>query len=98
MRCSSPQNSNIATLCPLVYPLLHYEYHQFSTTQHYHTLGPILYSSKVGEKAMIEEMYTSGEYLEKNPTWHVEESPWKAKQIMRMLNQSGIAPRTICEV
>jgi hypothetical protein len=47
---------------------------------------------------MIEEIYTSGEYLEKNPTWHVEESPWKAKQIMHMINQSGIAPRTICEV
>lgn len=47
---------------------------------------------------MIEEIYTSGEYLEKNPTWHVEESPWKAKQIMRLIKQSGIAPRTICEV
>src|SRR5258707_8997835 len=47
---------------------------------------------------MIEEIYTSGEYLEKNPTWHVEENPWKAKQIMHMINESGIAPRTICEV
>lgn len=47
---------------------------------------------------MFEELYTSGEYLEKNPTWHVEESPWKAKQILRMMRQSGIVPRTICEV
>lgn len=46
----------------------------------------------------LEELYTSGDYLEKNPTWHVEESPWKAKQIMRMLAQSSIAPETICEV
>ncbi|GAC1565336.1 MAG: hypothetical protein NVS3B14_02690 [Ktedonobacteraceae bacterium] len=46
----------------------------------------------------LEEVYTSGEYLEKNPTWHVEESPWKAKQIMRMVAQNGIEPRTICEV
>src|SRR5215467_11668917 len=46
----------------------------------------------------FEEIYTSGEYLEKNPTWHVEKSPWKAKQIMKMVARSGIAPKTICEV
>src|SRR5690349_137189 len=46
----------------------------------------------------LEEIYTSGEYLEKNPTWHVEESPWKAEQIIRMMEQSGITPGTICEV
>ncbi|HVB75218.1 MAG TPA: hypothetical protein VNE38_16830 [Ktedonobacteraceae bacterium] len=39
----------------------------------------------------LEEVYTSGEYLEKNPTWHVEESPWKAKQIMRMLAQIALS-------
>lgn len=44
------------------------------------------------------EIYTSGEYLEKNPTWHVEKSPWKAQQIMKMVARNGIAPRTICEV
>jgi Methyltransferase domain len=46
----------------------------------------------------LEELYTSGEYLEKNPTWHVEESPWKARQIMRMLMRNGITPETVCEV
>jgi hypothetical protein len=46
----------------------------------------------------LEEIYTSGEYFEKNPTWHVEESPWKARQIMRMLARNRIAPGTICEV
>ncbi|SRR6266568_4828436 len=53
---------------------------------------------KDGEKAMIQEVYTSGTYLEKNPTWHVEESPWKARQVMRMVKRSHIAPKTICEV
>ncbi len=47
---------------------------------------------------MFENIYTSGEYLKKNPTWHVEESPWKVKQIIRMMTQSSIVPRTICEV
>jgi Methyltransferase domain len=46
----------------------------------------------------VAEIYTSGEYLEKNPTWHVERSPWKAKQIMRMVARSDITPKTICEV
>lgn len=47
---------------------------------------------------MLESIYTTGEYLQKNPNWHVEESPWKSTQILRMLAQNNIAPRTICEV
>jgi hypothetical protein len=45
-----------------------------------------------------EELYTTGTYLEKNPAWHTEESPWKAEQVMRMLNRHKITPKTICEV
>ncbi|HWZ19703.1 MAG TPA: class I SAM-dependent methyltransferase [Ktedonobacteraceae bacterium] len=47
---------------------------------------------------MVQELYTSGAYLEKNLTWHVEESPWKARQIMRMVRRNHIVPKTICEV
>jgi cyclopropane fatty-acyl-phospholipid synthase-like methyltransferase len=47
---------------------------------------------------MHEELYTKGNYLEKNPTWHAEESPWKAQQILRMLARHAIHPKTICEV
>ena len=47
---------------------------------------------------MFKDIYTSGEYLEKNPAWHVEESPWKAKQVLRMLAQSHLHPQTVCEV
>jgi len=47
---------------------------------------------------MIEEMYTSGAYLEKWPTWHVESSPWIARQIFRMMERNNIEPKTICEV
>lgn len=48
--------------------------------------------------AISQQLYTSGEYLEKNPTWHVEESPWKAQQILRMLTDHHLAPHSICEV
>lgn len=46
----------------------------------------------------FEEIYISGTYLDINPTWHVEKSPWKAQQIIKMLAHSGVAPETICEV
>lgn len=34
---------------------------------------------------MSQQLYTAGEYLKKNPTCHVEEFPWKARQVVRML-------------
>jgi SAM-dependent methyltransferase len=42
--------------------------------------------------------YTSGEYLAQNPTWHAEDSAWKASQVLGMLNRHGLRPRTVCEV
>lgn len=47
---------------------------------------------------MFEEIYISGEYLKKHPTWHVESAPWKAGEIQKMLARTGIEPQTICEV
>jgi len=44
------------------------------------------------------EIYQDGRYLEKNPTWHVEESPFKAKYIEKILQGNGLAPKAICEV
>jgi len=46
----------------------------------------------------ISGLYVDGTYLENNPTWHEEDSPWKAKQIARMLRANRIYPSTICEV
>ncbi len=34
----------------------------------------------------------------RNPTWHAEDSPWKARQIHRMLQRNDIRPRFVCEV
>ena len=44
------------------------------------------------------EIYTSGEYHEKHPTWHVEDSPWKAQQILKMMQRNNLNPETVCEV
>lgn len=50
----------------------------------------------MGER--MQEVYISGAYLERNPDWHADESPWKARQILRMLARHRMHPRTICEV
>ena len=47
---------------------------------------------------MTEERYRSGEYSQQNPTWHVEESEWKAKHVYKMLKRNHVAPETVCEV
>jgi len=47
---------------------------------------------------MTETIYDTGEYLSKNPGWHVEDSAWKVAQIMRMLTAHQLSPRSVCEV
>lgn len=43
-------------------------------------------------------MYTDGTYFSHNATWHVEDSPWKAQQISRILSRNNLQPKTLCEV
>jgi hypothetical protein len=50
------------------------------------------------EESEVGRRYTDGEYLKHNPTWHVEDSPWKAEQIFRAINRNALAPQTVCEV
>jgi Methyltransferase domain len=44
------------------------------------------------------DAHVNGDYLKKNPTWHVEYSPWKAGNILQLLHQRNLKPHTICEV
>lgn len=44
------------------------------------------------------QIYADGEYLAKHPTWHIEDSEWKAKQILEMIRNNHLIPKTICEV
>jgi cyclopropane fatty-acyl-phospholipid synthase-like methyltransferase len=43
-------------------------------------------------------IYEDGTYLVNNPTWHEEDSPWKAMQIVKILRKNDIIPKTICEI
>lgn len=43
------------------------------------------------------DAYKDGSYLEKNPTWHVEESPFKVKYIMRLLHRNSLQIHSVCD-
>ena len=47
-----------------------------------------------------ESIYTDGSYLDKTGgTWHLEDSPFKARQIVRILERhTEVQPDTICEI
>lgn len=45
-----------------------------------------------------QNMYLSGEYLKNNPTWGIEDSNWKAKQIIKLLQKNNISLKSACEV
>jgi SAM-dependent methyltransferase len=46
------------------------------------------------------ELYTvkNSVYLEKNKSWHIEDSPWKAKQILSIMQKNNINPQSIVEI
>ena len=47
---------------------------------------------------MSGSIYTDGSYLRRNPTWHAEDSRWKADHVFEILRKNRIAPMTVCEV
>lgn len=46
----------------------------------------------------MKEMYETDLYVEKNPTWHEEDAPWKARHIARMISKNKVRCNSICEV
>jgi SAM-dependent methyltransferase len=43
--------------------------------------------------------YEDGQYLAANPSWHEEDSEWKAAQILRLLRRAGAAsPASVAEI
>jgi len=43
-------------------------------------------------------IYRDGSYLKHNPSWHMEESPFKVRQIQRMIGRQNLAPKTVCDI
>lgn len=48
--------------------------------------------------ALPNDKYMSDDYLEQNPSWDIEDSPWKAEHVQRILSANGLNPQRICEV
>ncbi|EMO53359.1 class I SAM-dependent methyltransferase [Leptospira noguchii] len=46
----------------------------------------------------VENRYIDGTYLEKNPIWDREDSPWKVKHVNSVLQKFDIKPKSICEI
>lgn len=44
------------------------------------------------------ELYSTDEYLKRNPTYHMEDAAWKAGHIATMLTKNGIGPVSVTEV
>lgn len=48
---------------------------------------------------MEKNIYLDGEYIENNPLYHIGDSPWKAQQILNLLNKHNLQPvASVCEV
>lgn len=41
---------------------------------------------------------TNSGYLKSNPTWHTEDSAWKATQILKMIERNKLQPRSVVEI
>jgi SAM-dependent methyltransferase len=54
--------------------------------------------TKMTGNVLDRNVYINGDYVEKNPTWFIEESPFKVRQIVRMIKKNHLNPQTICEV
>jgi hypothetical protein len=50
------------------------------------------------QNSVVNGIYGDGAYLRRNPTWHAEDSPWKARQIEKILRRNRLVPRSIAEV
>jgi SAM-dependent methyltransferase len=47
---------------------------------------------------MATSLYIDGRYEALHPTWHAEDSAWKAQQVLEMLQQNGLQPASISEI
>lgn len=46
----------------------------------------------------MQDIYLTEQYADLNPTWHEEDSPWKARQVADLINRNKVEVFTFCEV
>jgi SAM-dependent methyltransferase len=48
--------------------------------------------------ADVARRFSDGGYLSANPSWHVEDAPWKAAQISALMRRHDLNPASLCDV
>lgn len=56
----------------------------------------MIYSTKASND--LSNVYKNGEYLARNADWHAAESPWKANNILQLLEKNEVPFKTAAEV
>ena len=46
----------------------------------------------------MQDMYVTAAYEQNNPSWHEEDSPWKARQIEAMIRRNGLTVDRLAEI
>lgn len=46
----------------------------------------------------MQTIYETEQYADRNPNWHEEDSPWKAKHVAEIIRKNDLDFETICEV
>jgi cyclopropane fatty-acyl-phospholipid synthase-like methyltransferase len=47
---------------------------------------------------MATSLYIDGRYDALHPTWHAEDSAWKAQHVLAMMLHNGLQPAKVCEI
>lgn len=52
----------------------------------------------VGRTVNGPKMYNDNNYLSNNPGWHEGDAPWKAAQVLSLINDQGFEPESIVDI
>lgn len=52
----------------------------------------------ISQETIMPPIYEDGTYFHDNPSWHEEDSPWKARMIKKILDRNQLRPRTVAEI
>lgn len=55
-------------------------------------------ASRPQREDVASRRYLSDAYLQRNPSWDIEDSPWKAERVLRLLRRHELVPRHVVEV
>ena len=54
--------------------------------------------NELNDNMSVTSRYQNGDYLENSIDWHVQDSPWKAKQIKKIIDRNKLSLKSVCEI